>query len=139
MDASIHAERRRRLLERMGERAVAIIPSAPTAIRNNDVEHEYRQDSDFFWLTGLDEPNSVLVLGNAHAEHGAVLFVRPRNKEREIWDGPRVGVDGARATLGVDAAFEIGELDAKLSGYLANAETLLYRVGRNAPMDGRVF
>ncbi|MCB9591833.1 MAG: aminopeptidase P N-terminal domain-containing protein [Sandaracinaceae bacterium] len=139
MDASIHADRRRRLLEQMGERAVAVIPSAPVFIRNNDVEHEYRQDSDFFYLTGLDEPDSVLVLGNAHPDHTAVLFVRPRNPEREIWDGPRVGVDGALASLAVDAAFEIGDLDAKLPGYLANAETLVYRVGRDAATDTRLF
>ncbi|MCA9609636.1 MAG: Xaa-Pro aminopeptidase [Myxococcales bacterium] len=139
MDASIHAARRQRLLDQMGERAVAIIPSAPTAIRNNDVEHEYRQDSDLFYLTGLDEPESVLILSTAHEKHHAVLFVRPRNKEREIWDGPRIGVDGAKEHLAVDEAFEIAKLDAELGGYLSNAETLLYHVGRDATLDARVF
>ncbi|MBX3272613.1 MAG: aminopeptidase P N-terminal domain-containing protein [Sandaracinaceae bacterium] len=139
MDASIHAERRRQLLERMGERAVAVIASTPVSIRNNDVEHEHRQDSDLYYLTGLDEPEAVLVVSSVHEEHRAVLFVRPRNPEREIWDGPRVGVDGAREHLGLDAAFEVAELDAKLGGYLANAETLFYRVGRDAAMDARVL
>src|SRR5262245_38887881 len=109
--------RRRRFLREMGERAVAVIPAAPVAIRNNDVEHEYRQDSDFFYLTGLDEPQSVLILSNAHDDHEYVLFVRPRNPERETWDGPRVGVEGAVERLRAEAAFDIGEIDEKLVDY----------------------
>ncbi|MCZ7686526.1 MAG: aminopeptidase P N-terminal domain-containing protein [Sandaracinaceae bacterium] len=131
--------RRRRLIDQMGERAVAVIPAAPSAIRNNDVEHEYRQESDFFYLTGLDEPESVLVLSNVHEEHEAVLFVRPRNPEREIWDGPRAGVEGAVARFGADAAFEVKELDAKLPDYLSNADRLLYRLGRDRDLDARVL
>src|SRR5690242_19923614 len=65
---------------------VLVVPSAPAAIRNNDVEHEYRQDSDFFYLTGFDEPESVLVLHSSSAEP-FTLFVRPRDPEREVWDG----------------------------------------------------
>src|SRR5690348_10276659 len=100
------AARRARFLELMG-RGVAVIPSAPTFIRNNDVEHEYRQDSDFYYLTGFDEPESVLILTTEHAEHRTVVFVRTRDKDREIWDGPRAGVDGAKALLNADAAFPI--------------------------------
>lgn len=138
MNASIYAERRARFLEEMGERAVAVIPAAPVAIRNNDVEHEYRQDSDFFYLTGLAEPDSVLILGNVH-EHSCVLFVRPRNPEREIWDGPRVGVDGAKSEHGADAAFEIRELARRLPGYLQDAHSLCYRLGRDRTFDERVL
>lgn len=135
----MYRARRRRLLAAMGERSVCVIPSAPTAIRNNDVEHEYRQESDFYYLTGLDEPESVLVLTNVHDEHEAVLFVRPRNPEREVWDGPRAGVDGAVERFGADAAFEIAELSAKLPEYFANAERLLYRLGRDRDLDARVI
>ncbi len=123
----------------MGERSVAVLASAPVAIRNNDVEHEYRQDSDLYWLTGLDEPDSVLVLSTAHDEHDAVLFVRPRDPSREVWDGPRTGVDGAVEALGATAAFEISELGEKLAGYLENAETLHYRLGLDADMDARML
>ncbi len=139
MDAKIYAARRQRMLEAMGEGSVAVIPSAPVAIRNNDVEHEYRQDSDFFYLTGLDEPGSTLILSTAHPDHRAVLFVRPRNPEREIWDGPRAGVDGAVARFGADAAFEARELDRRLPDYLAGARALHYRPGSHAPTDERVF
>jgi Xaa-Pro aminopeptidase len=137
MDAAIHESRRQRLLAEMGERAVAIFPAAPVAIRNHDVEHEYRQESDFYYLTGLDEPGSVLVLSTVH-EHHTVLFVRPRDPSREIWDGPRAGVDGAMARFGAVAAFEIGELDAKLVEYLEKTERLLYRIGRDREMDARI-
>src|ERR1700691_4126110 len=82
--------------------AVAVLPSAPTFVRNNDVEHEYRQDSDFFYLTGFDEPESVAVLDAV--DRKLTLFVRPRDRDREVWDGPRAGVDGAKTLHGADAA-----------------------------------
>jgi Xaa-Pro aminopeptidase len=106
------AARRARYLKEMGK-GVAVVPSAPTFVRNNDVEHEYRQDSDFFYLTGFDEPESVLVLKGG-AEKPFVLFVRPRNPEREVWDGARAGVEGASSSLGADEAHPIEQLDEKL-------------------------
>ena len=139
MDETIYRTRRARFLDVMGNDAVAVIPSAPVAIRNNDVEHDYRQDSDFFYLTGLDEPESVLVLSGAHPSHRSVLFVRPRNPEREIWDGPRVGLEGARRVHGADHSLEITALDARLPDYLQDTERLFYRVGRDREMDDRVF
>src|SRR5262245_7981827 len=93
------AERRQRFLAAAGSGA-AIFASAPVAVRNNTVEHDYRQDSDLYYLSGFDEPESVLVLTTEHAEHRAVLFVRPRDKERETWDGPRAGLEGAVADFG---------------------------------------
>jgi Xaa-Pro aminopeptidase len=139
MDRSTYQARRQRLMSEMGERTVAVFASAPTAIRNNDVEHEYRQESDFFYLTGLDEPYSVLILSNVHPDHEAVLFVRPRDPERETWDGPRTGVDGAVADFGADVAFESRELDAKLPEYLSGAERVIYRLGRHADFDARMI
>jgi Xaa-Pro aminopeptidase len=130
--------RRNALLERLGP-GVAIIASAPVHIRNQDVEHTYRQDSDFFYLTGLDEPESVAILTNRHPDHRFVLFVRPRDPERETWDGPRTGVDGAVQKYGADAAFTISELAEKLPGYLANAPRLMYALGRDPAMDARVI
>lgn len=139
MDAQAYRARRERLLASMGERAVAVIPSAPVAIRNNDVEHEYRQDSDFFYLTGLDEPGSTLILSTTHKEHRCVLFVRPRNPEREVWDGPRAGVEGAVERFGADVAFEARELDKRLPDYLVDAHRLFYRAGLHRKTDDRIF
>jgi Xaa-Pro aminopeptidase len=131
-------ERREAVLESMG-RGALIIPSAPTALRNNDVEHDYRQESDLFYLTGFEEPESVLLLTHHHAKHRVVLFLRTRDPSREVWDGPRVGVDRAVATLGVDAAFDIAELDQRLPEYLENVERVYYRLGRNRRFDDRLF
>jgi Xaa-Pro aminopeptidase len=133
----LYAKRREHLLKTMGP-GVVIIPSTPIAIRNNDVEHEYRQDSDFFYLTGFDEPESVLVLSNQH-EHKMVLFVRPRDVTREIWDGPRAGVEGAVRDFGANAAFTVGELADKLPDYLGNVQRAFYRVGRDRSFDDRFF
>src|SRR3954471_1548718 len=108
-DESEFSVRRERVLAAIPP-GVLVVPAAPLAIRNNDVEHEYRQDSDLYYLTGLDEPESVLVLSPEHATQRVVLFVRPRNPERETWDGPRTGVEGAVAHFGADAAFPIAEL-----------------------------
>jgi len=118
---------------------VAIFASTPVALRNNDVEHDYRQDSDLFYLCGLDEPGSVLLLSTVHAEHRAVLFVRPRDPAREVWDGPRVGVDGAVSQHGVNAAYPLGELADKLPDYLQDAPQLYYRLGRDRGFDERVL
>ena len=122
----------------MGD-GVAVFPSAPLAIRNHDVEHPYRQDSDLYYLTGFDEPESLLILTNQHDEHRCVLFVRPRMKDREIWDGPRAGVEGAVERFGADAAFPIDELAKRLPDYLGNVSRLLYRVGENVEADRELF
>src|SRR5580704_6572211 len=106
--------------------AVAVLPAAPVFVRNNDVEHEYRQDSDFFYMTGFDEPESVLVLDAK--DRKVTLFVRPRDRDREVWDGPRAGVDGAKA-LGADASFVVSELDEKLPNMLQNRRRVYYRLG----------
>ncbi|MGF1468816.1 MAG: aminopeptidase P N-terminal domain-containing protein [Sandaracinaceae bacterium] len=138
MASTTYAGRRERLLAALPEGAVAVLPSQPTALRNHDVEHAYRQHSDLFYLTGLDEPQSVLVLTTVHPEHHAVLFLRERNPEREMWDGARAGVDGAKGDLGLDEAFPIHELDRRLPDYLEGATTLLYAFGEDPAFDVRL-
>lgn len=117
---------------------VAVLPSAQVAIRNNDVEHEYRQDSDVYYLTGFDEPESVVLLSTEHPEHRTVLFVRPRDPSREVWDGPRAGVEGAKERYGADAAFHIDEIEERLPEYLQNHQRLLYKLGVDPAFDARV-
>jgi Xaa-Pro aminopeptidase len=132
------AARRKQLLDAIGD-GVAVFPSAPLALRNHDVEHPYRQDSDLYYLTGFDEPESVLVLTNQHEEHRVVLFVRPKKREREIWDGPRAGIEGAVAEFGADVAFPIDELAKKLPDYVGNVERLHYRLAQNDETDAKLF
>jgi Xaa-Pro aminopeptidase len=132
------ARRREQFRAEMGK-GVALFAATPLAIRNNDVEHEFRQDSDLFYLSGFDEPESVLLLSTEHPEHRTVLFVRPRDPERETWDGPRAGVEGAVAQFGADAAYPIAELAQRLPEYLSNVRRLHYRMGGNRSFDSRVL
>jgi Xaa-Pro aminopeptidase len=117
--------------------SVAVLPAAPVYRRNNDVEHEYRQDSDLFYLTGFDEPESVAVFDSRDGKF--VLFVRPRDPEREIWDGPRAGVDGAKSVYGADESFVIADLDEKLPGLLHDRQRVYYRLGASRAFDDRLF
>jgi len=138
MMSDVYARRRARLLERLGQ-GVAVIPAASTHIRNHDVEHTYRQHSDFFYLTGLDEPQAVCVLSNVHPEHRFILFIRPRDEKAERWDGSRVGVEGARSRFGADMAYPIAEFKDKLADYLKGAPQLVYRLGEQRDFDSVVL
>src|SRR5216117_1255786 len=130
------ADRRLRFAAALGD-ALAIIPGAQEARRNGDVNYEFRQSSDFFFLTGFDEPDAVAVVNPAHTKERYVLFVRPRDRELEIWTGHRAGVEGAVATYGADAAYPIDKLDDKLREYLVDRPVVYYRLGQGA-FDGRV-
>src|ERR1700761_7250224 len=114
MTGSIQDEcerRRNQLMRQMGRDGIAIVPSAPTRQRNNDVDYNFRQDSDFFYLTGLNEPQAVAVLipGREQAEY--ILFLRDRDPQREIWDGKRAGPAGAIKDYRADDAFPIDDID----------------------------
>src|SRR5690242_21617578 len=109
------AERRKRFMETIGGSAVAILPSAPVAIRSNDVEFIYRQDNDFYYLTGFAEPESVALLAPGHKDGEFVMFVRPRDRERETWTGRRAGVEGAMLEYGADKAYTLDEFDRVLA------------------------
>lgn len=117
---------------------VAVFPAAPTAIRNSDVEHEYRQDTDFYYLTGFEEPNAVAVLAPDHPEHKFVLFVQPRDREREVWTGWRAGAEGANRDYGADAAFTIDKLDEELPKLAGRADRVYYRFGSDPGFDERL-
>ena len=141
-DPSVFKARRdevaRRMRELSPEPAVAVIPGMPVATRNNDVEHAYRPHSDLFWLTGFEEPEAVAVLSTS-GDKPFTLFVRPRDKEREIWTGRRAGVVGAVNGYGADQAFEIEKLDAELPKIVGAARTLFYRFGGDdAEFDARM-
>ena len=120
--------RREHFVARMGD-GVAVFPSAPELVRTNDTGYSYRQNSDFHYLTGFDEPNSVLVLAPAHREVRSALFVRESDKEKERWSGRRAGVEAAKALSGVDATYPIGELAERLGGFLDTADRLYYAFG----------
>jgi Xaa-Pro aminopeptidase len=114
-------------------RAVAVLASAPESIRSADSHYPYRQDSDFYYLTGFSEPQAVAVLGAA--DRPFQLFVRPRDPERETWDGRRAGVEGAARAYGADPSYPIADLAARLPALLEGADVLYYNLGRNPGID----
>jgi Xaa-Pro aminopeptidase len=133
-----YQQRRQQLLEKVGN-GTAIFRSAPMAVMHNDVEYTYRQDSDFFYLTGFNEPDAVAVFAPHHEEHKFILFVRPKDIEKETWTGYRVGVDKAKEMYGADEAYPIHELDEKLPQYLKKADKIYYRLGRDTGFNQRVL
>ena len=134
-----YARRRKALMAQMEPNSIAILPAAPVYIRNRDVEHIYRQDSDFQYLTGFPEPEAVLALipGREHGEY--VLFCRERDPERELWDGLRAGQDGAIAQFGADDAFPINDIDDILPGLIEGRERVYYAIGCNQEFDHRLM
>jgi Xaa-Pro aminopeptidase len=135
---SIYGERRDEFAHRIGE-AVAVLPAARHAVRNADAEYEYRQSSDFHYLSGFGEPEAVLVISPRHQSERDVLFVRPRDRLKEIWTGKRAGVEGAVGEFGMDAAYPIDELPERLADYLTGVATVYYGVGSDETMDRAVF
>ncbi len=137
--ASEYARRRKALMAQMEPNSIAILAAAPVHIRNRDVEHVYRQDSDFQYLTGFPEPEAVLALipGREHGEY--VLFCRERDPERELWDGLRAGQDGAVRDFGADDAFPIGDIDDILPGLIEGRERVYYAIGFNQEFDHRLM
>ena len=133
------ARRRKRLMSLMGENSIAIIPSAREVVRSRDTHYLFRQDSDFWYLTGYNEPDSVLVLlpGREHGE--VVLFNRERDPVQETWHGRRSGQDGAIERHGVDDAFPINDIDDILPGLLEGRERIYYALGANAEFDQHVM
>ncbi|YAF96840.1 MAG: aminopeptidase P N-terminal domain-containing protein [Nodularia sp. CChRGM 3473] len=133
-----YQQRREQLMAKIGN-ATAIFRSAPMAVMHNDVEYAYRQDSDFFYLTGFNEPQAVAVLAPHHAEHRFVLFVQPKEREQEVWTGYRCGVDAAKEIYGADAAYPITELDEKLPQYLEKADRIYYHLGRDRSFNDTIL
>jgi Xaa-Pro aminopeptidase len=122
-------------MRRMEPDSIAIIPSAREANRSNDTDYRYRQDSDFFYLTGFNEPEAIAVVAPSHPEHKFMLFVRPRDPEREIWDGRRAGVEGAIKEFGAEAAHTFQEFRDKLPELLNGPTNLYYKLGANSALD----
>jgi Xaa-Pro aminopeptidase len=120
---SIYANRRAALAKQLGTGGIAIIPTAPERARNRDADFPFRHDSYFYYLTGFTEPNAWLVI---EANGRSTLFCQPKDLEREIWDGIRLGPQAAPAVLGVNQAFSVAELDALIPKLLENQTSVWY-------------
>lgn len=134
-----YRRRRKQLMRMMGKDSIALISAAPERIRNRDAHYPYRQDSDFAYLTGLDEPDAVLALVPSRKSAEVVLFLRSRDPDRERWDGERLGPERAPAALLVDDAFPIEDIDDILPGLIEGRSRVFYHFGRDPGFDQHVL
>ena len=132
---SVYAQRRAHLAAQLGDGGIAIVPTAPERMRNRDSDYAYRHDSYFHYLTGFTEPNAWLVLT---ADGRSTLWCQPKDMEREIWDGYRLGPDAAVAALGVDEAYSVAELDQRLPRLLENRACVWYPFATHSGLAARV-
>ncbi len=133
-----HRRRRRRLIAAMPTNSLLILPAAKEATRSRDVHFPYRQDSDFFYLTGFTEPEALAVLAPQRKEGEFVLFCRPRDPAKERWDGGRAGVEGARERYQATEAHPIGDLDQTMPTLLEGRERVYYPLGADPDLDRRL-
>jgi Xaa-Pro aminopeptidase len=132
-------QRRKALMQRLKKKSVALLASAPAAVRNRDVEYPFRQHSDFHYLTGFDEPESMAVFVPGRKQGEFVLFCREFDPEKAIWTGRHAGLEGAREAYGADEAFPIGELDQHLPGLLEDRDRVYFPIGHDAELDHAVM
>lgn len=136
IDSNEFSKRRSALIQKMGC-GIAIVPTAPEALRNRDSHYPYRFDSYFYYLTGFKEPDALLVLVAGDAPK-SILFCRDKNLEREIWDGFRYGAEAAKLAFGFDEAYIIDQLDEVLPNLLSNQPKLFYSLGADTHWDAKV-
>lgn len=138
MNKQEFAKRRQRLIEIMGEDSIAVLPNAVVSNRNRDVDYIFRSDSNFHYLSGFDEPESLIVIvpGRPHGEY--LLFCRERNLDKEIWDGYRAGQEGAVEKYGADDSYPFSDLNDILPGLLEGKEKVFYTMGNVPSFDHRM-
>lgn len=128
-------QRRKHLMQRLKKKSIALLASAPAAVRNRDVEYPFRQHSDFHYLTGFDEPESVAVFAPGRKAGEFVLFCREFDPEKAIWTGRHAGLEGAREAYGADEAFPIAELEQHLPGLLEDRDRVYFPIGHDPELD----
>jgi Xaa-Pro aminopeptidase len=134
-----YLRRRRQLMRMAGEDSIILLQAAPARLRNNDVHYPYRQDSDFLYLTGFREPSALLVMIPDDGDGHCILFCRSRDPEREMWDGPMAGPEGAVADFGMDEAFDFGEMEGRLRDLLHDRDRIYHDLGRDPRFDQRLI
>jgi len=139
MTAAEYQRRRRRLAAAMQPGSIALLAAAPESVRNRDVHYPYRQDSDFFYVTGFPEPEALAVLVPGRKKGELVFFCRPRDPERALWVGAYVGVEGLLRDFGADEAHPIDKLDEILPKLLEDRDRVYYPAGANPALDQRLM
>lgn len=135
----LYAQRRQRLMNSIGDQGIVVVAAAEERIRNNDIVYPYRQDSNFWYLTGFHEPNAVLVLMPGRSSGQTLLFCQERDPQREVWDGPRVGPENAVAQFGMDDAYPMSDIAEILPGLLEGRAHIFYHHGRHLEFDHKMM
>ncbi|MGZ8240187.1 MAG: Xaa-Pro aminopeptidase [Methylobacter sp.] len=135
MKQSEFKKRRKQLMQRIGEGSIALIGSAATRIRNRDVNYPFRQDSDFYYLTGFNEPDSLAVFIPGREQGEYILFCREFDEKKALWEGAHAGLDGATEHYEADDSFPIDDMDEILPGMLENKIKVFYPMGRDSDLD----
>jgi Xaa-Pro aminopeptidase len=138
IERAVFARRRSEFMRALGPRGAAVFHSPPEAWRGGDQHFPFRQSSDIYYLTGFAEPETTLVLRPGAEQEQFVLFVRPRDREREVWNGRRAGVEGAVADYGADAAYPVAELARRLPDLIGGRDELCYAFGYDTAFDAVV-
>ena len=138
MNSKEFLKRRKQLMRMVGMGGIAILPSAPVRLRSRDVEYRFRQDSDFYYLTGFAEPDAVAVLAPGRDSGEYVLFCRDRDSDKELWDGSRAGPKGAVELFDADDAFPIDDIDDILPGIMESCSSVYYTIGAYGDFDRRM-
>ena len=139
MNRNEFARRRRQLMRMMGKGSIAILPAGQVRLRNRDVAYGFRQDSDFYYLTGFAEPDAVAALIPGRDQGEYILFCRERDPDKEIWDGARAGPEGAVSAYGADDAFPISDIDDILPGLLEKCDRVYHTMGMQPEFDSRLM
>ena len=138
MKSTEFERRRKQLMHMVGEGGIAILPAAPVRMRSRDIEYNYRQDSDFYYLTGFAEPEAVAVLVPGRPQGEYLLFCRERDTSKEQWDGSRAGPAGAVTDFSADDAFPIDDIDDIIPGLIEGCERVYYTMGMYSDFDTRI-
>ena len=134
-----YEKRRRDLMNQIGTNAVAIVPSASEKVRSRDTNYQFRQDSQFSYLTGFPEPDALVALLPGRAQGEYVIFCRDKDRSREIWDGFRFGPEGACSEFGADDAFPMDDIDEILPGMIEGRERVFFTMGTHKEFDQKLL
>ena len=139
MKQSEFKKRRKQLMQRIGKGNIALLGSSPTKFRNRDVQYPFRQDSDFYYLTGFCEPDALAVFIPGREQGEYILFCREFDETKALWEGAHAGLEGATDHYQADDAFPIEDMDEILSGMLENKHKVFYPMGRDSDLDHRLL
>ena len=134
-----YQQRRKELMAQMEPNSIALVAAAPARTRSNDTDYYYRQNSDFYYLTGFDEQDALLALIPGRKQGEVVLFCQEKDKLKELWTGVLMGPDAARIELSLDDAFPIADIDDILPGLIEGRERVYYSMGHDSRFDERVM